>query len=130
MRCLQLGGFLACLGNNVHGIFNAECGSLRIFFTAMICPTDETVIFDAHENASPGDAVVECFLTAEQFVDQGASALAKCLGEGPRTAGMIQGSRFCCAMTYDSKGLLTKALISPEEMTVNMALEMLRGDTE
>ncbi len=33
-------------------------------------------------------------------------------------------------MTYDSKGLLTKALISPEEMTVNMALEMLRGDTE
>ena len=96
----------------------------------MICPIDETVIFDADQKASPGDAVVECFLTAEQFVDQGASALAKCLGEGQLAAGMIQGSRFCCAMTYDAKGFLTKALISPEEMSVNMALEMLTEDSE
>ena len=96
----------------------------------MTCPVDETVIFDAHEEASPGDAVVECFLTAEQFVDQCSLALGKCIGEESLSAGLIQGSRFCCAVTYDSKGLPMKALISPEEMTVNMALEMLKGDSE
>ena len=96
----------------------------------MNCPTDETVIFDAHQNASPGDAIVECFLTAEQFVDQCAHALGKSLGEASLSAGMIQGSRFCCAVTYDAAGLPMRALLSPEEMTVNMALEMLKGDAE
>jgi hypothetical protein len=96
----------------------------------MNCPTDETVIFDAHQAASPGDAIVECFLTAEQFVDQCAHALGKSLGETSLSAGMIQGSRFCCAVTYDTQGLPMRALLSPEEMTVNMALEMLKGEAE
>lgn len=94
----------------------------------MICPVDETLIFDARDEASPEDAVVEHLLTAEQFVDQCAGALGKCLGEEKIRAGLIQSSRFCCAMTYDDKGRLCKALLSPEEMTVNMAVEMLAGD--
>lgn len=95
----------------------------------MTCPVDETVVFDANQSASPGDAVVECFLQAEQFVDQGSQLLARCLSEDRLVAGVVQGSRFCCAMSYDGDGHLRRGLVSPEEMSVNMALGLLQVDS-
>lgn len=94
----------------------------------MTCLVDETVVFDANQSASPGDAVVESFLEAEQFVDQGAQLVARCIGEGQLLAGLVQGSRFCCAMSYDEDGGLIRGLVSPEEMSANMALGMLQAE--
>ncbi|MFZ4765053.1 MAG: hypothetical protein ACOYMN_08865 [Roseimicrobium sp.] len=94
----------------------------------MICPVDETVVFDADHSASPGDAVVACFLEVEQFVDQGAQLVARCLGEDQLRTGLVQGSRFCCAVSYDSEGGLLRGLVSPEEMSIHMALGMLHAD--
>lgn len=96
----------------------------------MECPVDETVLFDANQKAVPDDAAVECFLSAEQFVDQGGRQLAHCLGETKAIMGMVQGSRFCCAVTYDEQGYLVRGLVSPEELSVNMALRLLHGEAD
>jgi hypothetical protein len=38
---------------------------------------------------------------------------------------MIQGSRFCAMVDYDSKGMLQRGLMTSEELTVAMGSKLL-----
>jgi hypothetical protein len=95
----------------------------------MIAPVDETTVFKATDNATQSQAVLDALIFADDFITTGAKALGRFLGETTLEVGLMQGSRFCAAVSYTSKKQLDHCLISPEEMTVHMVCSLL-AETE
>jgi hypothetical protein len=91
----------------------------------MTSPVDQTVIVPLTDLQQLNDSLRLAFVEVDRFVSQSAELLSECLDGGRVERAMIQGSRFCAMVDYDSKGMLQRGLMTSEELTVAMGSKLL-----
>jgi hypothetical protein len=85
----------------------------------------ETVVVSMTGPSMIRDEVMPDVQAVDRLLSDGASALSRRLGAGNLKVGLVQGSAFCCGIQYDEAGNIQRALLSPEELTVSMAVKLL-----
>jgi hypothetical protein len=91
----------------------------------MIAPVEETTMLSGNTDIPRDSSIVEALLFAQEFIIAAAQQLSACLGECGLRQGVVQSSRFCAAIDYDSEGKLDRCVISPEEMSIQTIHAML-----
>lgn len=85
----------------------------------------ETVVVSMTGASSIRDEVMPDVQAVNQLLSKCASTLSRRLEAGKLKVGLVQGSAFSCGIQYDATGNLHRALLSPEELTVSMAVKLL-----
>ena len=89
---------------------------------------DETTLLSL--NQPPTDAEPRLQQEAQAtagFILHSAQLLGQCWDLGSVQSGAVQGSKFCAVVSYSSTGVADKALLSPEQLSISMALRILEG---
>jgi hypothetical protein len=94
----------------------------------MTAPQDETAVFSFAKGKFFEPDLTASLIEADDFFRNSAARLSSCLSVGSMQKGMAQGSGFCAFFEFDA-GFTTRGLISPEELTVSMASQLV-AETE
>jgi hypothetical protein len=90
----------------------------------MTAPQDQTAMFSFAAGKMFEPTLAASLIEADDFFRESASRLSACLGAGEMQSGMVQGSGFCAFFEFDA-GFTTRGLLSPEELTVSMASQLV-----
>jgi hypothetical protein len=92
----------------------------------MLCTSSETVAFDCENIADALDTMdISEFSAAYTMLREHGLKIQKALDEKNLSHAMLEGSAFCAAVSMDVNERPVRGLLSPEELSINMAMMVL-----
>jgi hypothetical protein len=93
---------------------------------SMTAPIDQTQVYPGIELHAQTEDVRSAIQHADLFLQHTSQLLSESLQLGPVTQALVHSSSYTVAVNYEPlSGQLQRALLSPEEMSIPMTLQLL-----